>query len=194
MAERASALDGQVHPGVFGVESEDGPGIVLTLLRDLTLFQVAAWPDTLGEAGEEVRSAAGVDAMPGPGTSATAGRNSVLRIEPLKWWIIGAEAPALASTIGATLDLSHSRTRVRVSGPDAAALLNRFLPLDLRESAFPEGAVASSALHHVGVTLWRNADGYELFIPRGFALSCWEVLEESARQFGLEVRDGNHAD
>jgi len=42
-------------------------------------------------------------------------------------------------------------------------------------------------MHHVGVTLWRSTTGYELFIPRGFALSSWEILFDSALQFGVEV-------
>jgi len=112
---------------------------------------------------------------------------ALLRVEPLKWWLLGADAPALAPEHGASLDLSHSRTHLRISGAQAAALLNRHLPLDLREASFKEGAVASSALHHVSVTLWRSAHHYELFIPRGFALSLWEVLLESAAQFGAEV-------
>ena len=85
------------------------------------------------------------------------------------------------------LDISHSRTQVRINGPQAESFLNRHLSLDLREQSFPVGSVASSVIHHVGVTLWRSEQGYELFIPRGFALSLWQGLVESATQFGLEV-------
>ncbi len=112
---------------------------------------------------------------------------ALLRIEPLKWWILGAPAPPIDPQHGATLDLSHARTHLRISGPQATDLLNRPLPLDLRPAAFPVGAVASGALHHVGVTLWHSPHGYELFIPRGFALSTWEVLLQTATQFGGEV-------
>jgi sarcosine oxidase gamma subunit len=45
----------------------------------------------------------------------------------------------------------------------------------------------STAFHHVGITLWCSDDGFELFIPRGFALSLWEVLAETAAQFGAEI-------
>ena len=48
-------------------------------------------------------------------------------------------------------------------------------------------SVASTAFHHVGVTLWRSVEGYELFLPRGFAVSLWQGLLESAEQFGVEV-------
>ena len=37
------------------------------------------------------------------------------------------------------------------------------LPLDLRDAFCPVGSVASTALHHVGITLWRSEDGFEHF-------------------------------
>ena len=30
---------------------------------------------------------------------------------------------------------------------------------------------------------------FKLFIPRGFALSIWEILLETASQFGYEIKD-----
>jgi heterotetrameric sarcosine oxidase gamma subunit len=185
MVKRKSALDGSYQPGRFGATGD--AGIVLALVPDLILHQVATWAGSIDETGPLAASAAGVDSTPGPGKATVGDKGAILRIEPLKWWLIGVEAPSLLPAQGATLDLSHSRTRIRISGPDAVALINRLLPLDLREHSFPEGSVASSALHHVGVTLWRSAGGYDLFIPRGFALSIWEVLFESAQQFGVEV-------
>ena len=77
---------------------------------------------------------------------------------------------------------------MRVGGDEPADLLSRHFPLDFRGSSFAQGSVASSVTHHVGVTLWHSADGYELFIPRGFALSLWQGFVESAEQFGLEIR------
>ena len=188
MADRASALDGHYEPGVYGPESEDGPGVILQQVPDLLLCQVAAWPDTLAEAGACVREAAGVDRIPGPGRAVVAGNAAVLCIEPLKCWLIGVETPSIDPQIGASLDLSHSRTRILISGREAVSLINSFLPLDLRLESFSEDSVAYSALHHVGITLWRSSVGYVLFFPRGFARSCWEVILVSARQFSVEVR------
>ena len=185
MADRISALDGHVELGRFGTE---GPtGITLSIVRDLNLSQVAAWPDSVEAVGQVLATHIDSKEIAGPGKSVTGSDGSMLRVEPLKWWLLGAATPELEAEQGATLDLSHSRTRVRVLGGDATTLLNRLLPLDLREQKFPSGTVASSAIHHVGVTLWRSELSYELFIPRGFALSVWEVLFESALQFGVEV-------
>jgi heterotetrameric sarcosine oxidase gamma subunit len=129
----------------------------------------------------------GAKTFAGPCASVSGSKGSMLRIEPMKWWLVGVAAPGFAADKAVTLDLSHSRARVCVSGDDAAEFLNRHFPLDLREVSFPVGSVASSATHHVGVTLWRSQEGYELFIPRGFALSLWEGLVESAQQFGVEI-------
>ena len=185
MVERASALDGHNSPRKFGIAGE--PGVIMQDVRDLVLHQVAAWPDTIDAVAKSAAKAAGVKSAPGPSSSESGSDASLLRIEPLKWWIVGAEAEELDPEQGATLDISHSRTRIRVSGDKAALMLNRLLPLDLREDSFPVGSVASSSMHHVGITLWRTEQGYDIFAPRGFALACWEVMVETAAQFGGEV-------
>lgn len=185
MVDRISALAGHYSPGRYGDTERNG--VVLENVDGLVLHQVSAWQDSITEVGQILAQSIGADAAAVPCRSASGERGSMLRIEPLKWWLVDAEAPLLDAEKGATLDLSHSRTRIRVGGSDAAEFLNRHLPLDLRENSFPPGCVASTATHHVGVTLWHSAKGYELFIPRGFALSLWEGFVESAAQFGLEV-------
>ena len=182
---RASALEGHAKPGHYGVA--DQTGIVFEECQDLTLFQIAAWPDSLSRVGALATEVAGTEEAPGPGKANVGNKATLLRIEPLKFWLLGAAAPDLCAEEGATLDLSHSRTHLRISGPEAATLLNRFLPLDFREASFSPGYVASTAFHHVGITLWRSEAGYELFLPRGFALSLWELLRDGAAQFGYDI-------
>jgi heterotetrameric sarcosine oxidase gamma subunit len=186
MAERTSALAGHYTVGGFGRPGD--PGITLREVPGLVLHQISAWPETLVSVAAEAAVAAGLTGAPEPGTASVGTVGTLLRVEPLKWWIYGVEAPDLSADLGTTLDLSHARTHVRLSGPQAATCLNRHLPLDLRDAFFPVGTVASSALHHVGITLWRSNDGFDLFLPRGFALSTWEILIETAAQFGGEVK------
>ena len=185
MVDRVSALAGHSLPGHRGDSGK--PGVILREPQDLLLHQVAAWSDSIDEVGKTLAKMIGADAAAGPCSAVTGSKGSMLRIEPMKWWLVGIAAPAFDAEQGATLDLSHSRTRLCVAGDDAAEFLNRHFPLDLREASFPVGTVASSATHHVGVTLWRSGEGYELFIPRGFALSLWEGFVESAEQFGVEI-------
>lgn len=185
MVERISALSGAYETGRFEVDGKIG--VTLCEIPDLSLHQIASWPDTLAETADIAAKAIDATSAPGPGRAVQGGKGALLRVEPLKFWLVGEGVPEISTDQGATLDLSHSRTRVRISGPEAATLINRHLPIDLRETAFPVGAVGSSAFDHVGVTLWRTEVGYELFLPRGFALSLWDVLLLGAAQFGYQV-------
>ena len=182
MAKRISALEAVYEVGRFGAHL-DKPQVEFQLHRDSSIIQVAAWPNTWRDVLEKLE----ID--PDLANQAVGNAQSAaLRVEPLKLWLINWQAVELSSELAHSLDLSHSRTRLSISGPRAASLLNRFIPIDLRESQFPVNAIASSAMHHVGVTLWRTDSSYQLFIPRGFAQSIYELLFESALQFGVQVK------
>ncbi len=188
MADRISALAGHYQQGKSGLFGKDNiAGVSLEDVNGLVLYQVAAWPDSIDAVGEQIAQAVGCKKAPDPCRAEAGKKAAALRIEPLKWWLYGTKAPEIEAGKGATLDISHSRTQIRITGPQATSFLNRHLSLDLREQSFPTGSVASTVIHHVGVTLWRSDQGYELFIPRGFALSLWEGIVESAAQFGLEI-------
>ena len=161
--------------------------MILSEVSGLVLHQLSAWPDTLDQVGFMGAQACVIDKAPGPGRATVGSHGALLRIEPLKWWCYGCQLPELAAEDGTTLDLSHSRTHLRVQGQAAQACLNRLVPVDLRPSGCPLDSVMSTAFHHVGITLWHSKDGFELFVPRGFALSLWEVLMDTATQFGVEI-------
>jgi len=151
---------------------------------------LSAWPDTLEQVGLIGSEFVGAETYPGPGRVVVGRQGSLLRVEPLKWWCYGSTEgfPFLPVDVGTVLDLSHSRTHVRMTGAQAQVCLNRLIPIDLRLNACPMGSVMSTSLHHVAITIWLSESGaYELFIPRGFALSLWEVLTKTATQFGSEI-------
>ncbi len=182
---RVSALSGHYNRGHHGVE---GTGVVMHEVPDLQLWQLAAWPESLTVAANKLAQSTGVGSVPGFASAAGNETVALLRTEPLKFWVYGAAVEGANPDESVVLDISHSRTQIRISGPQATTLLNGYLPLDLREGSFPVNSVASTAFHHVGVTLWRSPAGYELFLPRGFALSLWELLLESSMQYGLMVK------
>lgn len=185
MVERVGALDGHYQRGRFG--KQGAPDVSLQLVDNLRLYQVAAWPECWQQVGSLLAKTIGAETAPQPASASSGDNGSMLRIEPLKWWLIDTAEPVLEAAQASIIDLSHARCRVRISGVAATTLLNRLLPLDLRERSFAVGSVASSAMHHIGVTLWLSQHGYELLLPRSFALSAWQVLFESAEQFGIEV-------
>jgi heterotetrameric sarcosine oxidase gamma subunit len=185
---RESALAGHLVTGQHGKAGT--VGVQLSEAKDLVLCQVAAWPDTVAGVGAKLAAFADSGAsMPGFGQSLFSANGSagLLRTEPLKFWVVGSTPPEFEASQAVSVDLSHSRTLIRLKGVHATTLLNSYLPLDLRDSAFPIGSVGSTAFHHCGVTLWRLPEHYALFLPRGFALSLWEMLMEGALQHGVEV-------
>ena len=107
-----------------------------------------------------------------------------MRVEPLKWWLLGPPVD-VDSSLASVLDLSHAYCCLSLRGPSVTDLLSRHLALDLRDA---ERFVASTVMHHTGVTLQVETDDCYLYLPRGFSRSLYEILFESALQFGIEVR------
>lgn len=190
MAERQPVLQAPPVPGRSG--APDATGLVLAEVLDVALTQFTAWPGSLAQAGAAIAELAGSPSVPGPGQSVPCPSGRLLRVEPLRWWLVARASRALAAMptpeTCVVLDLSHARCWLSLSGPAAAAVLNHHLPLDLRAAAFPEGRVASSAIHHVGVTLWRDGDGFGLLVPRSFAASVGELLVETGARYGIDIR------
>ena len=190
MIAPVSPLHDRRAPGDQGPVGPDGPGVVLSEISIGALWQIAPWPGRVGPAGAAAAAAAGAGAAPGPGRMVAGSAGRLLRVAPLGLWLTGAEAlprPALDPGDGVVTDLGHARTLIRIDGPAQAALLARLVPLDLRETAFAEGTVATTGLHHVGVTLCRRDAGVDLYVPRSFARALWDHIAAAARQFGLGV-------
>lgn len=193
MLERISALASHYHTGPAGDIGAAGPGVTLREIREAGLWQISAWPETMDAVGARLAELVGAGAAPGPLQSAAGPKGTLLRVQPFVWWLIRADAATAAKAVeidpeeGTALDMSHSRTVVRIEGPRAADLLNRGLSTDLRPASFGQGACCGGAIHLVSVNLHHRGGGYDLYIPRGFAVTLWEFLTETAAQWGYAV-------
>jgi len=187
MLNRKSAIIEKYNIGKYPFE--DNIKIIFSENRNLTIQQIAAWPDEISNIEKLLSDQLGLQQNIDFNRGEILNNNSVWRMEPLKWWLIGRTIE-LPENIGTSLELSHAFTSIMINGEKSEILLNRHLPLDLRLDNFPINSSASSAIHHVSVKLFRhNNNEFKLFIPRGFALSIWEILLESASQFGYEIKD-----
>ena len=198
MVERVSALAAAYESGRFGAAPGAPPGVRLAEIANPSIVQFATWTRSLSETGRRIAAMGGATSAPPPGRWTPWGGGMLARVEPLKFWAIAAEASTrplfeMDSEDGAALDLSHSRTGIRIDGKDAVALVQRYLAVDISASRFPDGSVASGLLDHISGTLLRaDVEGqpsYDLYVPRTYAQSFWEEFYETARQFGVEVRD-----
>ena len=188
--ESASPLAGLTAPRRVLPAGVDEPAIRLSEAPFAALWQVTAWPGCLGAAGSAAAAAAGVAEAPAPGHAVVSGDATLMRTEPLRWWLLGEAPlapPAIDAADGTCLDLGHGRWRMRITGPSAPALLARLVAVDLRSDAPASGRVVTTPLHHVPVTLLASAEGADLFLPRSHARALWELTVETASQFGLEI-------
>ena len=186
MVDRTSALDKNYE--IVKKINDENVNLIFNRNINLQITQVAAWPDTVSKVELIISKYLKILSLPGSNFAEDNDSFTIMRVEPLKWWILNSDIPLLSTEEGTTLDLSHSFTNIQISGPSAKLFLNRFLPLDLRDNSFPINKVASSAIHHVSVKLWLSRNGFQLFIPRGYAMSLWEIFQETATQFGYEIK------
>ena len=118
--------------------------------------------------------------LPQPGQVEVRDGATWLRTGPEQVWIINGTF-SIAPVLGAVTDLSASRTRFIVEGPDARAILAQGIPLDLDPQQFPINRFAQTGLHHTPVLLWRRAEQrYEVWVLQTFATTMSAWLEDAA--------------
>lgn len=94
--------------------------------------------------------------------------------------LIGAPCPDLP--MAARVDQSHAWAIVRIEGGDAAAVLARLTPIDLREGVFKRGHTARTLLGHMSVSITRiGATVYEVMAMGSMAGTLVHDLERAAK-------------
>ena len=185
MLKRYSSLDPIYAAGIF--TNNKNISISLKENVNINLKQIVCWSNTIIQTEDFLKKELDLNKVPSFNKGIINEKYSIWRMEPLKWWLLNKELN-LPNELGTNLDLSHAFTSISVSGESSSVLLNRFLPIDLRDKVFPKASSSSSSLHHVSIKLLKyNKNDYKIFIPRGFALSIWEILVESPKQFGYEI-------
>lgn len=128
------------------------------------------------------------------GKTAQTSLGLLLRTGPEEFLLVGEEAgdrmpalrAAIAADVGAVTDLSHARSRIRISGDQARTMLNKLFPLDLREASFPIGDVAMTGTHHVPSTLHRvGVDSFDLYVFSTYAYDQLNTVIDAALEYGV---------
>lgn len=192
-ATRRSALTSVYKAGSFGVEGSP-PGVTIVERTGLSLVMAeCAENDTDGVAS--LGKSLGLD-MPPPGESVNAGNHRVIWLAPGRWLIVGKDqtygetaATLAASSDGiAVNDVSSSRTVIRISGSNVRDILASSCTIDLHPSAFKPSMSTTTDLDHVIVTMdCLDADTFDLYVSRAYAVSFWEWLIETSGEYGGEV-------
>ncbi|MEM9464601.1 MAG: sarcosine oxidase subunit gamma family protein [Actinomycetota bacterium] len=116
----------------------------------------------------------------------------VARIRPDEWYLLGAGASAMVETLdlsgyASTVDISHSRHAIRVTGAHAADALAKLCSTDFSDPMSPDGAAWSGRIAGVTCDIIRDDDGgtrsYLLLFDGSFAMYFLGALEDAAAEF-----------
>ena len=161
------------------------------LVRDSKLNQLATWPNKINEFQKHIKVLKIHNDYLKSGVVCHYGNASVVRVEPFKWWVLDDYSGSFnfdQENFVTNLDLSHSFVRVKMSGIFSNQILAHHVPVDLREAQFPVDKLITTSMHHVSIKLWRKQNYWQIFLPRSFSESLWQLLSETAEQYGFKKR------
>ena len=200
MAERYRRRSALAHLGLEARASDPAGEAGVTLgespIRGLLVLRGDA-------AGAEFRSAVagvlGLEPVVEPLTAARRRDVSMLWLGPDEWLVVTPDRrveriertlrDALEGQHAALTDVSHSRTVLVLSGPDARAVLAKGCPLDFHPRAFGPGRCAQSRLAKCQALIHQadEAPTFEICVHRSFAQYAWTWLEDAGREFGVRI-------
>ena len=133
----------------------------------------------------------GLDLREGPVLSigenlvlAGSGADSWLAVSKGETRTLGATLAASLTGCAAVCDQSDGYGLLRLSGPNAAKVLQRLLPIDMHSNTFPQGSVASTIAAHIPLLVWRLDEAtFELAVFRSYAASFMYALGIAVRPF-----------
>ncbi len=103
--------------------------------------------------------------------------------------LLGPVPDAALAKHAALTDQSDGWSVVRLSGPGAADVLARLVPLDLRDGHFRNGHTARTDLMHMAASLTRiSADSWQIMVFRSFAQTLAHDLKTAMQ--GVAARGG----
>ncbi|MBB2960410.1 sarcosine oxidase subunit gamma [Methylobacterium sp. R2-1] len=187
------AWEGVAKTGRHG--AANGPaGIRLTLRENFGLATLIAADGKEADLQAALAERFGLS-LPETGAAHVEGERGLIWSAPGQWLALAPspqglrDLPEVLRGVAAVTDQSDSRALVRISGPQARALLAKGVAVDLHPRAFGPGRAAVTSIAHIGVQLWQRDAGptYEIAVARSFAGSFWQWLEHAAAEFGYEV-------
>ena len=200
MGERYRRRSALAHLGLEARASADVPdaGVVIgeCRIRGLLVLRGDAARSKFRSA---VSAALGLEPVVEPLTAARKRDVSILWLGPDEWLIVTphrrierighALRNALDEQHAVVTDVSHSRTILALSGPDAHAVLAKGCPLDFHPRVFGPGRCAQSRLAKCQVLIHQTsaAPAFEIYVHRSFAQYAWTWLEDAGREFGVRI-------
>lgn len=204
MAETASswaprgAWAGIAQTGQIGTI---GPaGVTANLLDGFGLATLIAAPGGATALSQAIEGRLGI-ALPATPRIVSNASHDAIWSGPDQWLLRAGTRDGFGDLLGAlsargsVSDQSDARAALRLSGPHVRDVLAKGVMLDLHPAAFAVGETALTSIAHIGVHLWRLADGpdgsvFEIMVARSMVGSFWSWFAASAAEFGCRVATG----
>ena len=90
-----------------------------------------------------------------------------------------AGLPNLTDEQAAVTDLTGGRAILALTGARAVPTLTKGTAVDLDPAVFGPGSVAATAIAHMPAIIWRRDSGYDVIVPRTYAVSLLDWLLEA---------------
>ena len=200
MGERYRRRSALAHLGLEAGASADAPGAGVVIGECRTRGLLVLRGDAARSGFRSAVSAAlGLEPVVEPLTAARKRDVSMLWLGPDEWLVavpdrrierIGqALRGALDEQHAAVTDVSHSRTILALSGPDARAVLAKGCPLDFHPRVFGPGRCAQSRLAKCQVLIHQTTaePAFEIYVMRSFAEYAWTWLMDAGEEFGVRI-------
>jgi sarcosine oxidase subunit gamma len=144
-----------------------------------------------------VKNALDLELPLSPCSSAQNANATIMWLSPDEWLLIvdgGTEAAVedkLRQSLSghfAVSDISGAQTMLEISGKDCLPLLQKSMGYDLHLDSFPIGKVIGTALAKSSAHIRRTGEhDFQLIIRRSFADYIWLWLQQSTKEYGLNV-------
>ena len=113
MLNRKSAIIEKYNIGKYPFE--DSIKIIFSENRNLTIQQIAAWPDEISNIEKLLSDQLGLQQNIDFNRGEILNNHSVWRMEPSKWWLLGTSIE-VPENLGTSLELSHAFTSISIDG------------------------------------------------------------------------------
>ncbi|MFD0979623.1 sarcosine oxidase subunit gamma [Tropicimonas aquimaris] len=154
--------------------------LTLTELPAVRLTLLAPWPGEARAMSHALQAAHGVY-FPEPGETLENGGTRILWAGRAQALLAGPAPAKELSHHGAVVDQTEGWAGIRLEGADAALVLARLCPLDLRGKAFQAGRTARSLLGHMNAQITAVDGGFELLVMRSMARTAATEIEHAMR-------------
>lgn len=157
--------------------------IILSERRHLQITQLSFFADEQKDLTSFLKSLNG-SSIPSYSCCEEIGELAIARIEMSKIWIVGDLQTAKVPAVLYPLDLSSSRSVLRISGPRADDLLARLCAVDFRDT---KRNFFATSIHHCAVHIHKFDRAFDIYMPRSFGVSLADFIFDISRQYHVQM-------